>query len=605
MEKKRARDVRNVRDVKGVKEVEGVRERGIFDKKRVKRQNIIELTLLLVLVVLVNLVGSFVFHRFDLTQEKRYTISQGTKNYLRELKDVVYIKVYLDGPELPAGFRRLRKATQEMLDEFRIYAKTNIEYEFVNPSESTDPKTRREVFDQLAKDGLQYFNVQSQERTGTSTSQVVFPGAVLTYRQHGQDYERVVNFFKGSVTNVFNDATINRSVETLEYEFIAGIRTVSRENTPRIAFVEGHGELDKYRINSLAIALTNFYNVQRIRIDEKINALDNFQAIIIADPTERFSEKDKFIIDQYIMRGGKVLWLVDAVKVDMNRIAFEKETMGVINSVINIGDMLYSYGARLNSSLIQDYQCAIIPVNVAPVDAEKPDFQPAPFVFFPVVAGIADNPVSRNINPVKLEFASPIDTVGEDPKVRKTVLLASSDKSRVVRQPIIVSTDIFAEKPDPSRFPMKNLPVAVLLEGEFTSHFRNRLMPDFINNNVFKVYEKSGKPTRMIVVSDGDIARNFVSVRDSQYYASPLGYDNYTKNTFGNKDFLLNCVNYLLDDEGFMGVRSREVKLRMLDEARITKDRTFWQLLNLVLPILLVLIFAVAWLTIRKQKYSR
>ncbi|MFO7617067.1 MAG: gliding motility-associated ABC transporter substrate-binding protein GldG [Bacteroidales bacterium] len=574
-------------------------------KKKVKRQNISELILLLLLVALINLVGSFLFHRFDLTREMRYTVSEGTRNTLRDLNDVVYVKVYLDGPNLPAGFRRLRKAVKETLDEFRAYAKSNIEYEFIDPSESPDAKTRREIYEELAKDGLQYFNVQSQDRTGAATTQVVFPAAVLSYRQHGQDYERVVNFFTGSISNMFNDATINRSIEMLEYEFITGIRTVSRENTPKVAIIEGHGELDRYKINSLVMALANFYTVERVAINEQLAALDSYQAIIIADPTERIGEKDKFIIDQYLMRGGRVLWMVDAVKVDMNHIAFEKETMGEINSVINIGDMLYSYGVRINSSLVQDYQCAIIPVNVAPVESDKPDFQPAPFVFFPIVSGLNNHPVSRNINPVKLEFASPIDTVGEDPRVRKTILLATSDNSRVVRPPIIVSTSLFAEKPDPSRFPLRNLPVAVLLEGEFTSHFRHRLPPSFVNNEAFKVYEESGSPGRMIVVSDGDVAKNYVQMRDEQYFTSPLGFDNYTRTTFGNRDFLLNCVNYLLDDEGYMDVRSREVKVRLLDEARILSQRGFWKLFNLVLPVILVLLFGITYIVLRKRKYAR
>lgn len=573
-------------------------------KKKVKRQNITELILLLVLVALVNLVGSFLFHRFDLTREKRYTISDGTKSTLRELNDVVYIKVYLDGP-MPAGFRRLKKAVKETLDEFRAYSKSNIEYVFINPSESTDPKTRREIYDQLAQDGLKFFNVQSADRTGATITQVVFPAAILSYRQHGQDYERVVNFFSGSISNVFNDASINKAIEMLEYEFITGIRTVSRENTPKVAIIEGHGELDQYRINSLALALGSFYTVERVAIDEKLAALDSYQAIIIADPTEKFSEKDKFIIDQYVMRGGKVLWMVDAVKVDMNQIAYEKETMGEINSIINIGDMLYSYGVRINSSLVQDYQCAIIPVNVAPIESEKPDFQPAPFVFFPLVNGVNNHPISRNINPVKLEFASPIDTVGEDSRVQKTILLATSDHSRVVRPPIIVNTSIFAEKPDPARFPLRGMPVAVLLEGEFTSHYRNRLPPTMMNNEAFRVYEESGTPTRMIVISDGDVARNFVQVRDEQYFVSPLGYDNYTRTTFGNKDFLLNCVNYLLDDEGYMDVRSREVKVRLLDEARILSQRSFWKMFNLLLPVVLVLLFGIAYIVIRKRKYTR
>jgi ABC-2 type transport system permease protein len=576
-----------------------------MDKKKVKRQNILELVLLLAVVVLVNLVGYYAYHRFDLTQEKRYKISEGTKTYLKELQDIVYIKVYLGDDNLPAGFRRLQKATRELLDEFKVYGKKNIEFEFVNPSESPDQKTRREVYDALAMDGVQYFNVQSQKSDGSKTQQVVFPGAIMTYLQHGQEYERVVNFFQGSVTNSFNDASINRSIETLEYEFITGIRTVSRENTPTVGFIEGHGELDQYQVARFARAISDFYLVRRIEIAGQIGALDGCQAIVIADPVQKYSEKDKFIIDQFVMRGGKVLWLVDAVKVDMSPLASERETMGEINSDVNLGDIIYSYGARINSSLVQDFQCALMPVNVAPEGSEQPRFELAPFPFFPLVMGRDDNPVTKNINPVKFDFISPIDTVGEDPAVRKSVLLTTSNQSRIVRSPIRVSLDIFAEKPDPSKFSLQQLPVAVMMEGKFTSHYRNRLMNEFINNNVFKVYDESEVPTRMIVVADGDCARNYVSVQEGKYLTQPLGYDQYTKTTFGNREFLLNCVNYLLDDSGVMELRNREVKVRLLDGKKITEQRGFWSLFNVGLPVLLVVLSGLVYMFLRKRKYSK
>ncbi len=576
-----------------------------MDKKKVKRQNVLELTLLLVVVVLVNMVGYYAYHRFDLTQEKRYTISKGTKTYLKELKDIVYIKVYLGDDNLPAGFRRLQKATRELLDEFKVYGKKNIEFEFVNPSESSDQKTRREVYDALAKDGVEYYNVQSQKNDGSKTQQVVFPGALLTYRQHGQEYERVVNFFQGNLTGSFNDASVNKAIETLEYDFITGVRTVSRESTPTVGFIEGHDELDQYQVARFSRAVGDFYLVKRIKIDEKIGALDGCQAIVIADPKSKYSEKDKFIIDQFIMKGGKVLWLVDAVKVDMSALESARETMGVINSEVNLGDIIYSYGARINSSLIQDFQCAMMPVNSAPEGSEQPKIQLAYFPFFPLIMGRDDSPVSRNINPVKFDFVSPIDTVGEDPKVHKSVILSSSTQSRIIRSPIRVSMDIFSEKLDPSRFSLQNLPVAVMMEGEFTSHYKNRLMKDFINNNVFKVYDKSVVPTRMIVVSDGDCARNVVKVKDGKYMSQPLGYDQYTNTTFGNREFLLNCVNYLLDDSGVMALRNREVKVRMLDRIRINNQLLFWRLFNVGLPVLIIVALGLVYMIIRKRKYSK
>lgn len=578
-----------------------------MDKKRVKRQNIFELLLLLVLVALLNVVGSFVFHRFDLTQEKRYTLAESTKDILRDLDDIVYVKVYLDGDNLPAGFRRLRRATKEILDEFRVYAKTNLEYEFFNPNESSDEKTRREIYDQLAQDGLEFFNISEQDQEGLAVTQVVFPGAMLSYRAHGQQFDRPVNLLQKSVTNQLSDETINRSVENLEYILLSAITHITRERVPKVALITGHDELDEYESASLANELSKFYRVERLEIDEKLAALDEFEAAIIADPKSTVSEKDKFIIDQFVMKGGKVLWLVDAVKVDLNELAFSPEIYGQTNHMTRIGDMLFTYGARVNTNLIQDYSCVMIPVDASAEGEEEPRWVMAPFVYFPFIASYEDHPITRNLNPLRFEFVSTVDTVGEDPAIKKRVLLTSSDHSRIVRSPFRISApELFSERPDPNRFPLENLPVAVLLEGEFTSHYEGRLPSEMLENELFKVRERCESPTKMIVIGDGDLARNYVSRQGEQIRWSPLGYDRYNPNvSFGNKDFLLNCMNYLLDDEGLMNLRTREVRLRLMDFDRLTEDRFMWQMINLILPALLVVLGGIAFITIRKRKYSK
>ena len=576
-----------------------------MNKKKAKRQNIIELILLLTLVILLNVVGAFLFHRFDLTQEKRYTLAKSTKQVLQKLDDIIYIKVYLEGDDLPAKFRRMKHATKELLDEFRVYGKNNIEYEFVNPNESPDEKTRVEIYNQLIADGLNYYNVQSKERSGTSTKQVIFPGAMITYSAHGQELERPVNLFKEDVSAQLYDETVNRSIENMEYEFISAIQVITKENTAKIAMIEGHDELDQYQTASLVKGLTNFYTVERVKIGGQIASLSGYKAVIVAGPTSAFSDPDKFILDQFIMKGGKALWLVDAVNVDLNEIATKTETMGEINQ-IRLGDMLFYYGARINSDLIQDYVCLGMPVDVSPPDSEQPQWQMAPMVYFPVVAARADNPVTRNLNPIRYEFVSSIDTVGEDPRIKKTVLLTSSANSRIVRAPFRISTEIFAERPEPSKFPLSDLPVAVLLEGEFTSFYKNKLPPALLENELFKVYEQSTAPTRMIVISDGQVARNYVDRSGEQVRYSPLGYDRYNPNfAFGNLDFLLNCVNYLMDDEGMMGIRTREVRLRLLNYARLSEERIKWQMINLILPVMLVLLAGGVYFFIRKRKYAR
>jgi len=577
-----------------------------MDKKKVKRQNILELILLIMVVVLLNVVGSFLFHRFDLTQEKRYTLAQSTKNFLRNLHDIIYVKVYLEGDDLPAGFRRLQKSTKEILDEFRVYAKNNIEYEFINPGESSDIKTRREVYDQLAKEGLEYYNIGAQGKGGVSVRQVIFPGAILTYRAHGQEFDRPVNLLLRSVSQQMDDQNVNHSIENLEYQLISAMHQITREKVPKVAMIEGHDELDKYESASLTNEISKFYQVKRVEIKGQIAALNEYSAIVIADPKSAFSEKDKFIIDQFIMKGGKVLWLVDAVKVNLNDIAFKDETFGKINAQVRIGDMLFTYGARVNTNLVQDYNCVAIPVKTTGENDNQSKMVMAPFVFFPVISARADNPITKNLNPIRFEFVSTVDTVGEDPEIKKRVLLTTSEHTRLVRQPFRISTEIFAERPQPNRFPLANLPVAVLLEGKFTSHYKNRLPEELTQNKLFKVLDKSIAPGKMIVIGDGEIGRNYVSHQGGQVRYSPLGYDRYNPNiSFGNKDFLLNCINYLMDDEGVMGIRTREVRLRLMDFARLTEERTKWQIINLLGPVLVVLLGGGLYLFYRRRKYRK
>jgi ABC-2 type transport system permease protein len=448
-----------------------------------------------------------------------------------------------------------------------------------------------------------YFNVTSQEGGG-ETSFPVFPAAVVSYSSHGQQLDRPVNFFKGSSSNRINDETINRAVENLEYEFISAMRVITRDRVPSIAIIEGHGELEKSEIASLTAALEGFYQVKRVAIEGQLSALDEYDAIIVADPKERFSEKDKFIIDQFILKGGKSMWLVDASKVDLNQIAFESETMSEGNPVV-IGGMLFSYGARINSVFVQDIQCAVIPVDVSSVDSEEPEWSLVPYVYFPLAVPRQDNPITRNLNLIRFEFASSVDTVGDDPNIKKTVLLNSSKNSRYVRQPVRISTDIFSERLEASRFPKEDLPLAVLLEGKFQSFYKSRLHEDFTESELVNVLDESITPTKMIVIGDGEVAKNNVLREGDQQRIQEVGFDRFSGRTFGNKDFLLNCMNYLLDDEGVMGVRSREVRLRLMDYDQITEYKAKWQLINLLIPVALVIIFGLVYVAVRRRKYAK
>lgn len=559
--------------------------------------------MLLILVILINIVSHFVHHRFDLTQEKRYTLAETTKTFLEELDDVVFIKIYLAGDNLPAGFRRLQKSLIELMDEFRVYAGSHVEYELFNPSESPDPSTRNEVYEELARDGMMYFNVTVEGDDGSSSTMPVFASAMVTYRAHGQQFDRPVNFFQGNSSRQINDATINRAIENLEYEFTSAMRVITRERVPRVAMIQGHGELDEMESYSLFTALSTFYRVEYVEIEGKLHALDEYSAIIIADPKESFNNQDQFIIDQYILRGGRVLWLVDAVKADMNVLADTSEVMSTGNPV-RLGNMIYNYGVQINPTLVQDLQCVQLPVNMA-AEGQAPNWQPVPFYYFPLISANPDHPITRNLNLIKMEFASPLDTVGEHPEIRKEILLTTSEYTRIRRQPVRVSFDDITTAPDLSRFPMRHLPVAVLLEGRFTSYFRNRLADEWINNELYEVLEESKVPTRMIVIGDGDVARNFVSYTDGEPRPHVLGFDRFYDHVYANKDLLLNCMNYLLDDEGVMGVRTREVRMRLLDYEEMTIRQNRWKVINLVVPVLLVALLAIVYLLLRRRKYTR
>ncbi len=565
-------------------------------RKVVKRRNIIQLFLTVAIIILVNYIGSYIFTRFDLTSEKRYTLSLATKELLENLEDVVYIQIYLEG-DLPVGFKRLRNATKELLDEFRIYTK-NIEYEFINVFESNDEKTEYEIGRQLMKKGLMPVNLQEKDKEGKVSQKIIFPGAIINYREK----ELAIELLKNN-PGISPQAKLNNSIEDLEYELTNAIRKLTTKVFQKIAFIEGHGELDEYEAGDISNALSEFYYVERIKIAEQLNSLNDYSVIIIAKPDSIFSEKDKFIIDRFIMKGGKVLWFIDAVKANMDSLAYSNATIATINSV-NIEDQLFTYGVRINNNLIQDIQCAEIPVNTAIVGA-PPQFVPRPWFYFPLIIPQSNHPVTKNLNIIKTEFVSVIDTVGNDSDIKKTFLLKTSKYSKVINAPVKIGLDIIHRNPEPQEFNKSYLPIAVLLEGKFESVFKNRLTPEIEQSKEIG-FKKKSIDTKMIVVSDGNIIKNFVRILGDKKYPLPLGADKYYSDIFypGNKEFILNAVNYLCDDSGLMSIRSRELKLRLLDRAKIEQQRFKLQLINIVLPVIFIILFGFLVSFIRKRKYS-
>lgn len=570
-----------------------------------KRAAITNLILLVVALVLVNIFAGFVFTRLDLTAEKRYTLNPATISMLKKLPDIVYVKVYLKG-DLPANYRRLSNATKEMLDEFRAYS-NNIEYEFINPSESSDEKERRAIYQQLLKEGLTYTTPVEEKEAGLS-QKLIWPGALVTYRNKTMPLQLLK-----SQTYRNEEEMVSRSINDLEYELTNIIRKLGTVLKPRIAFLEGHQELDSLQTMDMSMALEEYYNVERIRLDSNLTSLVErserddsisfftlYKALIIAKPQQPFSEKDKYLIDQYIMRGGKVLWLIDRVQASMDSLN-NTSTELVYPLDLNIDDQLFKYGARINPNLVMDLRSASIPLVTGRV-GNQPRMQFFKWYYFPLSLPASNHPVVNNLNAIRFEFAGSIDTVGA-PGIKKTVLLSSSVRSQVINAPARISLNILREQPDPSIYRLKNIPLAVLLEGRFESNFKNNIRQEIRDNKKFGFLEQAEKPGKMIIVADGDVIRNNVSATTGRL--SPLGYDRYTGELFGNKDFLLNCVNYLCDDSGLIGVRSRTAKLRMLDDARIKKERASIQVRNVVIPILILFAGGIALNFIRRRRYGR
>ncbi len=545
-------------------------------------------------IIILASLSSLVRLRLDLTEDKRFTLSAPTRKVLSGVKNDIFIQVYLDG-EMPVPLKRLKRSVSEMLDEFRIASRRRIDYEFINPSESRDSKQRQSTYQSLIKKGLIPINIQAGDSEGGSTQKIIFPGMLINYN----GVEVPVNFLQNN-PSVTYEQNILHSVEGLEYEMIQNIATLSSDTVYRVAFIEGHGEMPEIETADLTLNLARFFTVDRGVIGGKPGILDKYAAVIIAGPEKEFPESDKLVLDQYIMKGGKVLWLFNEVAVNADSLAFG-ETVGLYRP-LNIEDQIFRYGARVNPEIIQDLECMIIRLKVS-TSGTNQQIVPVPWVYYPLLIPSANHPITRNLNRVKAEFANYIDTVGHDAAIKKTVLLTTSKFTRTLSPPLMISLKEAELTPNEKEFNKSNLPVAVLLEGVFPSVFRNRVVSNLTGDKNFKIITES-RPTRQIVISDADIIRNEVRRVGVEETPLPLGQDKYTGQMFGNRDFLINCLNYLVDDHGIMELRSRELKLRLLDRMKLKSEKTKWQLINILGPVLLVISAGLIYNYFRKKKYT-
>jgi len=561
-----------------------------IQRKSAKKKNINQLLIGIVLIIIVNIIGSSHFYRLDMTAENRYSLTSATKELIEDLDDIIYFRVYLEG-NFPAEFRRLRNETREMLDEFSAYS-DNIKFDFVNPAQGDDREQIEANYRSLMEKGLQPVQLDVRE-VDASSKRVIFPGAIVSYRGR----EAPMHILQEKI-GVPDHELINSSVQSLEYNLASTIRKLTVEDKPKIAFLEGKDVHSPKHLASITEELSDFYEVDRINLNNDYQSLDEIETLIIADPSEPFTNEEKFLIDQYIMQGGSALWMVNPVFADMDSLNYMPETIGMPFD-LNIDDMLFRYGARLNIDLIQDLNAVRIPITTGYV-GNRPQINMLPWVFYPMVSEASNHPVVKNLNAVRTEFVSSIDTVGSD-DVQKTKLLETSRYSRVLGTPVSISLDIM-QNPLPEE--LYNDPpqaVAVMLEGEFESIFRNRPLPNVNLPDNFTL-RKNSDHTAQIVVSDGSVIRNQI---DRQGEPVPLGYDQYSGQRYGNQDFILNAVNYLADDTGIIESRAKEVRLRMLDERRIDDNRLAIQAFNVIIPLALVIIFGLIKRFFRIMKYSR
>ena len=577
-------------------------------RKNLKKNQIVTFLVTMAIVVLLNVIGSFVFTRFDLTSEKRYTLSPTTKEILNNLQDYVYFKVYLEG-DFPAGFKKLRRETKEMLDEFRAYSKF-IDYEFINPSESGNEAEIRETYNQLYRAGLIPTDLNVKNSDGSSKQMVIWPGALVSYRNNT---EIAIDLLENQIGQSSEDA-LNSSMQNLEFRLVDAIKKVTRLEKPFIAIIEGHGELGEQDMYDITQTLLQKYNVERKVIDGKIDALihrtqdttrdvkafASYDAIIIAKPTQPFDEKDKFLIDQYVMHGGKVLWLVEPVYATMDSLQSQESTVG-IEQDLNLDDMLFKYGVRLNRDLLMDLTCASLPIRTGQVGGQA-QLEFFRWYYFPLLQAASEHPMVRNMNAIRSDFVSSMEATTSANGIEQIPLLKTSSYTKVSGAPVFISLAMLRQAPDKRMFSSKGKNVAYLLKGSFQSLYANRIPQEIADDQATDFMEES-VPTAMIVIADGDIIRNQIDIKTHK--PLPLGFDQYTGFTYSNKEFIENAISYLVDGEGLIDIRSRELKVRLLDATKVGHERVKWQVINTLIPIALIILLGLVMAFVRKKKYSK
>jgi ABC-2 type transport system permease protein len=560
-----------------------------------RTQAIIQVCMVLGIAVAINIIANLYFSRIDLTGDKRYTLSKTTKTILKGLKDQVFVKIYLEGKDLPPGFRKLSESTKEILDEFRVIGGNNIQYQFINP-EDLDANVRKDLYKQLTSKGLPPIEVEVKKDEG-DVKKTIVPGAIVTY--NNKDFP--IKLLEEQRGDISPDQVLHNSVIGLEYQLMNAIHKLEQTEQPKIAFIEGHGELNLPDVQDIASSLSQFYRVDFVNLpDYKVGRLDPYAAIIIAKPDSTFTEVEKYKIDQYIMNGGKVLWLISPLSVPLDSMMKTGRTYTYDYKLNLIEDFLFKYGVRINYDMVQDLNCH----DIGMVVQQRRSFYKWPY--YPLALPTTHHPIVNNLGAVWFQYASTIDTINskQNQDVKKTVLLQTSPYTRVAMNPVKIDLNLLRTiKRDVALYNQGPKTLAVLLEGEFNSNFINRKpAEETLKSGQYGVFKEKSKTTKMIVISDGEVIQNQFDHQRQEY--QPLGYDMNSKHTFSNKTFIMNCIDYMVDESGLIALRSKDIPYRPLDNGRVKTERLNWQLLNLGLPLLVIVLFGIVFNYIRRRRFA-
>jgi len=555
--------------------------------------------ILLGLLVLINLLAQSWHVRMDLTEEKRFTLSEPTKKLLRNLPEPVSIQVLLDG-NMPAGFKKLATGAKDLLENFKEEGKGNIRFNFRKPLEGLDDTARAIFMDSLQRMGLSPMNVKAQSKEGEGKEErLLYPGALVT----SEGRVTAIDFLQGQ-SSVDGINSLNNAEALLEYKLASAIHRVTQDSIPLIGYLLGNGEPFTYNVYDLVERnIKKDYRFSFLPIDNYPAIPPIFNAIFIVKPISRFSEDQKLKIDQYIMHGGKVIWMIDALYAEMDSLLRKKSEFIAFDRGLNLDDQLFRYGVRINQEIVQDATCDQIPAVVGNVGG-KPQTELLPWPYFPLLSSFNINPISKNLDYVLSQFPNRIDTVKAS-GIKKTVLLSSSEATKVLQSPVRIALNFIQTKEDASSFNQPPAPIAVLLEGKFSSIFANRLTTaqlDSLNVAHLPFSPKNEADNKMIVIANGEIAMNSVSKDEGPL---PMGMNPYTKYKYANAEFVMNALEYLVDNSGIMEARAKDYTLRLLDKKKLEEAKSKWQLINIVLPIALIALFGLVYQWIRKRKYER